>query len=228
MLPLKIIDPMPKRPFVTTGLILICCLIFWKQPVFFPEPGLVPLDMLHSIIHPDSTLPGKILSLFTAFFLHGGFMHLAGNMWYLWIFGSALEQHVRRVRFFAGYMAFGVVSLAVQVAADPLSSIPIVGASGAIAGIMGMYLVIRPLSRVQLWFPPVFFFRLPAVVVLAGWFWLQWYNAGKVHGPGGGVAWWAHIGGFITGVGAGLYARISGRRRRTDNGRRAQRKSIDK
>jgi len=209
--PLKIDDQLKKVPFVTITIIIICCVIHWKRQVLFPLPGLIPLDVVHSVLHYDKALPGMLLTLVTAFFIHGSLLHLAGNVWYLWIFGSALEQKIHRSTYLFFYLLSGVASLVVQIATDPLSSIPVVGASGAIAGVMGMYMVVCPLSRIVFWFPPVFFIPLPAILFCAGWFALQWFNAHAGSAGTSGVAWWAHIGGFIVGVIAGIVVRSTGR-----------------
>lgn len=210
MFPLKIDDPFKKMPFVTAAIIVVCSVIHWKRTVLFSGGGLVPLDLIHSVLHHDQAMPGRLLTLVTAFFIHGSLMHLLGNMWYLWIFGGALEQTIRRRTYVLFYLLFGVVSLLVQMVTDPLSSIPIVGASGAIAGVMGMCMVVCPASRILFWFPPIFFIRLPAILFCVGWFALQWLNAHPGNTAATGIAWWAHIGGFCAGVVTGIVLRIRG------------------
>jgi len=148
-----------------------------------------------------------LVSLFTSMFLHGGFLHLAGNMLYLWVFGNNVEDRMGPIPFLVFYLAAGMVAAYAQVLPDPDSLTPLVGASGAIAGALGAYLVIFPHARV-LTLVPIFFFlqliELPAVLVLGFWFVLQ-----ALQGVGSlqaqtGVAWFAHIGGFVFGAAIAL------------------------
>ena len=150
--------------------------------------------------------PGRQLSnVVTSMFLHGSWMHLLGNMWFLWLFGNNIEDSMTRPRFVAFYLLSGLGAALAQVAANPASEIPMVGASGAISGVMGAYLVLFPRARVFTMIPLGFFFTnvaLPAWVMLIYWAFLQ--MAGGVTSmfaeQGGGVAFWAHIGGFVVGV----------------------------
>lgn len=149
--------------------------------------------------------PGRQVShLFTSMFLHGSWMHLLGNMWFLWLFGNNVEDSMGRFRFVVFYLACGLAAALAQVATDPASPIPMVGASGAISGVMGGYLVLYPHVRV---FCLVFlgFFvtsvALPAWLMLIYWFALQFVSGLAVFGgEGGGVAFWAHVGGFVAGL----------------------------
>jgi membrane associated rhomboid family serine protease len=148
-------------------------------------------------------------------FLHGGFLHIAGNMLYLWVFGNNVEDRMGRIPFILFYLAAGVVAVYAQVLTDPHSTVPLIGASGAIAGTLGAYLVMFPHARV-LTLVPIFFFlqvaELSAVIVLGFWFVLQaLQGVGSLGGQVGGVAWWAHIGGFVFGA---LIALLFYRRRR--------------
>lgn len=151
------------------------------------------------------TDPGRQLSnVLTSMFLHGSWMHLLGNMWFLWIFGNNVEDSMGRLRFIAFYLLCGLAAALAQVITDPSSAIPMVGASGAISGVMGGYLVLYPNVRVYALVPIGFFLTsmaLPAWVMLGYWFLLQFLSGLATFGSGvGGVAFWAHIGGFVAGL----------------------------
>jgi membrane associated rhomboid family serine protease len=142
----------------------------------------------------------------TSMLLHAGLIHLAGNMWTLWIFGDNVEDRMGRWRFLAFYVLCGIISGQVHWWTNPHSTVPVIGASGAIAGVLGAYAVLYPHARVQtlvlLLFWPLFF-ELPAVIFIAVWFGIQFLSGtAALLGPGqlGGIAWWAHIGGFIAGI----------------------------
>jgi membrane associated rhomboid family serine protease len=159
-----------------------------------------------------------LASLFVSMFLHGGWLHLAGNMLFLWIFGNNVEDRLGRITFAALYVLGGLAAAALQVAFDPNSAVPNVGASGAIAAILGSYLVMFPRARIHTLVIFVFitFLDLPATVVLVGWFVLQLFSGvgelGRELG-GGGVAFWAHVGGFVFGLAVTwLFFRSRGRR----------------
>jgi hypothetical protein len=141
-----------------------------------------------------------LAALLISFFIHANLLHLVSNLWYLWIFGANIESRLGTISFMFIYGACGILSMIIQAVSTPFSHIPIVGASGAIAGIMGTSLVYAPFSKIVVWFPPIFFFRVPAFIFLLFWFWIQWLNL-RVENPlQGGVAWWAHIGGFLCGA----------------------------
>ncbi|MGH9256845.1 MAG: rhomboid family intramembrane serine protease [Vicinamibacterales bacterium] len=153
------------------------------------------------------TDPGSQMShLVTSMFLHGSWMHLLGNMWFLWLFGNNVEDSMTRPRFVAFYLLTGLAAALAQVAANPASEIPMVGASGAISGVMGAYLVLFPRVRVYTMVPLGFFFyqmALPAWVMLIYWMFLQFVGgitSVVSEQGGGGVAFWAHLGGFVAGV----------------------------
>ncbi|MHA3914967.1 rhomboid family intramembrane serine protease [Halovulum sp. GXIMD14793] len=150
------------------------------------------------------TQQGDYQSVLTSMFLHGGFMHLAGNMLFLWIFGDNLEDSFGHIWFLIFYLLSGLGAAAAHIVADPTSTVPTVGASGAIAGVMGGYLLLFPKARVDVLLVLGFFWRLialPAWVVLGVWFGLQVFSgASQVGVGGGGVAYWAHVGGFVAGV----------------------------
>jgi membrane associated rhomboid family serine protease len=152
------------------------------------------------------TDPGRqVENLFTSMFLHGSWMHLIGNMWFLWLFGNNIEDSMTRPRFIAFYLLCGLAAAVAQIVTDPSSRIPMVGASGAISGVMGAYLVLYPRVRVFTLVPLGFFITsiaLPAWAMLVYWSFLQVAGGltSIVGGEGGGVAFWAHIGGFVAGL----------------------------
>jgi len=149
--------------------------------------------------------PGRqTSSVVTSMFLHGSWMHLLGNMWFLWLFGNNIEDSMTRPRFIAFYLLCGLAAAMAQVWANPASAVPMVGASGAISGVMGAYLVLFPRVRVWTMIPLGFFFysmALPAWVMLIYWAFLQVAGGlGNIGAEGGGVAFWAHAGGFVAGI----------------------------
>jgi membrane associated rhomboid family serine protease len=150
------------------------------------------------------TDPGRqVANVFTSMFLHGSWMHLLGNMWFLWVFGDNVEDSMTRPRFVAFYLLCGIAAALAQVVMDPASGVPMVGASGAISGVMGGYLVLYPRVRVFALVPLGFLLTsvaLPAWVMLLYWIGLQILSGLTSIGAGGGVAFWAHIGGFVAGV----------------------------
>src|SRR5579884_3884086 len=173
-------------------------------------------------LHLPLTLQPAWLTIFTSMFLHGNWLHIGGNMLYLWIFGNNIEDVLGRWRFFVFYLVCGVAAAGLQIASDPTSTIPTVGASGAIAGLMGAYIWLFPGARV-LSIVPVFIIgmlmNVPAILVIGFWFVLQVFNARVLHGggmlnPGGDVAYFAHIGGFVAGL--ILIVLLGGRRLTTD------------
>jgi len=150
-------------------------------------------------------------TLFTSMFLHGSWMHLLGNMLYLWIFSDNIEGVIGNLRFVVFYLLGGLAAGIAQVVVDPFSGVPCVGASGAIAAVMGAYIVMFPRSRVKMTFLFLFTFYVPAVLFLGFWIYQQVASGLEVLGmdatDAGGVAWWAHIGGFVYGLVAGLWFR---------------------
>jgi membrane associated rhomboid family serine protease len=178
--------------------------------------GLIPAEVTgltggYTGVQYDASMPAcafgglAVSSIFTSMFLHGGWLHLIGNMWFLWLFGDNTEAALGHFRFFLFYVIVGVAAALTHIFSAPASVIPTVGASGAISGIMGAYLVLYPRARVQTIFVFIFIIRIiavPAWVVLIMWFLLQALSAsaGPLGADAGGVAVWAHIGGFITGV----------------------------
>jgi membrane associated rhomboid family serine protease len=180
------------------------------------EFGLIPGELTASVA-PGSpfpmgeglvclTDPGRqVTNVITSMFLHGSWMHLLGNMWFLWLFGNNIEDSMTRPRFVAFYLLAGLAGALAQVVADPSSSVPMVGASGAISGVMGAYLVLFPRVRVFTFVPLGFFvtsIALPAWLMLIYWAFLQFFGGvtSIVSEEGGGVAFWAHLGGFLAGA----------------------------
>ncbi len=190
----------PKHISPVTGLLLAGILTVFAYQVMRPQlfSGFVPLDFIHSIFHPGMQTVEMVKLLCISFFLHGGLFHLISNMWYLWIFGNAVEYRMHSTIFLISYLVAGAVSVLVQAISDPYSQIPIVGASGAIAGIMGMHFVLVPFARILVWLPPFFILPVPSFIFLLVWVFIQYRG---VAGAGAeNIAWWAHLGGFFTGV----------------------------
>ncbi len=208
-IPLKDENPGLKRPYVTFALIVINCFVYlvsiMRTPqefqIFVYQYGLIPIELMHmSEITPQYSWP-ILLSPFSSMFLHGGFMHLAGNMLYLWIFGNNIEDYLGRVKFIIFYLVSGLAASLLFVVFSPDSQIPLVGASGAIAGVMGAYIVLFPHARILTLLFLFYFIRIirvPAMVALGFWFVYQLLMA-ALAGGGGGVAWLAHVGGFAFG-----------------------------
>jgi membrane associated rhomboid family serine protease len=165
--------------------------------------GLVPARYSVPEIAAYFTLWQQIVAFFSFMFLHGGFWHLLGNMWFLYIFGDNVEDHLGPVRYLAFYLLCGWISGLSQLLTNPHSEIPTIGASGAISGVMGAYLVLFPSARVLTLIPIFFipyFVEIPAFLFLGLWFLLQFISAAGSGGQAGGIAWWAHIGGFVFGI----------------------------
>jgi len=212
MIPLKDDIPSEKKPIVTTLLLSLNILIFLYQfslgegfEGFVLKYGAIPYQITHGeMITPYSTFPFP-LTLFTAMFLHGGLWHLLGNMLYLWIFGDNIEDRLGHLKFFGLYIVSGLAASLSHIIISPNSTLPMVGASGAIAGVLGAYMIEFPHARILTLVFFGFFVRLmkiPAFFVLGFWFILQLiYALPSLGSPSeGGVAWFAHIGGFLTGI----------------------------
>ena len=211
MIPFR--DNIPSRsfPIITVLIIAINTLAFLYElslgrglERFMYQYSVVPA----AVLSPSSnvTLPELIVPYFTSMFLHAGWMHLIGNMWYLWIFGDNIEDRLGHFGFLIFYLLCGLGAGIVHTLFNPYSTVPSLGASGAIAGVLGAYLVSYPFARV-LTLLPIFVFiqiiEIPALIVLGFWFLLQFlYGAASLGSPAsaGGVAWWAHVGGFVVGI----------------------------
>jgi membrane associated rhomboid family serine protease len=179
------------------------------------EWGLIPGDLFH--LAPEGTLiplgpdlacklegESPKLSLLTHMFLHGGWFHLIGNMWFLWVFGDNVEDAMGPARFWAFYLLCGLAAAAAQIASDPSAAVPMVGASGAIGGVMGAYARLYPHARIQTFIFLGFYattVAVPAIAMLGYWFFIQLASGiPALQGAGGGVAFWAHVGGFVAGL----------------------------
>ena len=173
-----------------------------REDYFIAQYALVPAEFLSGTDLPP-LIPFPIwITLFTSMFIHGGLLHVLGNMLYLWIFGDNVEDAMGHVKFFIFYLVCGVAAAFAQIAIAPHSPVPQIGASGAIAGVLAAYFMLFPYARVLTLIPIFFFIRLvaiPAVFLLGFWFILQVISGAGALGSGSGVAWFAHIGGFIAG-----------------------------
>jgi membrane associated rhomboid family serine protease len=212
---ISLIDRNPTRriPVVTIGLIAVNVAVFLYElslgdnlALFFQDFGAVPRDVVSSWT-PGRFLPGVGLPMLTSMFVHGGWLHLIGNMLYLWVFGDNVEDKLGRPRFLVFYVLCGFAASGLHVIVDPSSATPMVGASGAISGVLGAYALLFARARVVTLIPIFVFLQvaeLPALVVLGFWFVLQFFNGvlslGYETGGSGDVAWWAHIGGFVSGL----------------------------
>jgi membrane associated rhomboid family serine protease len=219
--PLRDLNPTERFPVVTVGLIALNVLVFLYElalgsrlGAFIAAYGVVPYEITHfadlvgtdpetSIVHfPGPPIPQ--LTLFSSMFIHGGLLHIIGNMLYLWIFGNNIEDILGPVKFLLFYLVCGLAAAFAQIIPNPNSTVPMVGASGAVAGVLGAYLIAYPHARVLTLVFLFIFIRvmmIPAGVLLAFWFIIQAFSGVASLGvKGGGVAWFAHIGGFIAGV----------------------------
>jgi membrane associated rhomboid family serine protease len=198
-------------PWVTVGLIVVNVIVFLYEltlgdavEAFFYAYATVPCQVTTSCA---VTQANPYLTLITSQFMHGGWLHLIGNMAYLWVFGQNVEDLFGPIHYLVFYLVCGVMASLAQVAIDPQSSVPNLGASGAIAGVLGAYLVLFPLAsiRTAVWFGPfVTLPSIPAFVLIGGWFLMQFASGVGSLGASaeqGGVAYWAHIGGFVFGAG---------------------------
>lgn len=210
MIPLRDENPATLVPWVTVTLIAANVVAFLfevslgerLQP-FLAVFGAVPARLLSSGPGVEQGWPGAV-TVFSSMFLHGGWLHVAGNMLYLWIFGNNVEDALGHVRYLFFYLLSGVVAVYSHALVDPASTMPMIGASGAVSGVLGAYLVLFPRARVLTLVPMGFFLqviRVPAIFVLGFWIVMQLlYGVFSLGAPGGGVAWFAHVGGFLTGV----------------------------
>ena len=214
MIPIKDRNPTHRFPIFTILIILVNIVVFLYEisldgkglESFFLTYGVVPFSVNGSfgqgLLDPMAVFP-----LLSSMFLHGGILHLGGNMLYLWVFGDNIEDKLGRGRFLAFYLLCGLAATLLHIVIDPTSTVPTVGASGAISGVLGAYLLMFPKARVVTIIPIFFFLQvaeLPALIVLGFWFVIQFFNGiaslGYETAGMGGVAWWAHIGGFIAGL----------------------------
>lgn len=204
MFPIRDHNPSGRVPYVTYGLILANIGVFFSYWFTIPTEAQLSMFFIEWGVVPQRVIWGEGLhGLFTSMFLHAGLLHLAGNMLFLWIFGDNLEDVLGHVRYLGFYILSGLAAAGLQVFADPGSFVPMVGASGAIAGVMGGYVLLYPRARVDVLVIFMIFFRvfpIPAWVMLGLWFGMQLVAGFSLPGDGGGVAYWAHAGGFIAGL----------------------------
>ena len=211
MIPIK--DNIPSRtvPVVLYALILLNAYIFYQEltvsdddmEMLLEQFGLVPADFLNGWkVSPWS--PALYIPFVTNLFFHGGWLHIIGNMWYLRIFGDNIEDRLGHGSFLLFYLLCGVAANAAQIFVEPAGDVPTIGASGAISGVLGAYLIRFPQARVSVLVPLFIWiwrvFEIPAALVLGLWFVMQVINGALAPSSGGGVAWMAHVGGFIAGV----------------------------
>jgi len=214
MLALPLYDDTPKSspPVMTLTLIGTCAAVFlWQlglpprqQNAYAFALGIVPSVLFgHAQLAHGLALVPPWATIFTSMFMHGGWLHILGNMLYLWLFGKGVESALGPARFLIFYLVCGVIAALTQALIDPLSDVPIIGASGAIAGVLGAYLVLHPRGHVVVLFWLFIFVRLiavPAVILLGLWFLIQLASALDATQGEAGVAFWAHVGGFIAGM----------------------------
>jgi membrane associated rhomboid family serine protease len=217
VIPLRDLVPTNTRPVVTYVLIGLNIAVYLFGLLLGTDDserlmlrfGLVPAIMTGSSIFVPNSLggaAGALVTPFTSMFLHGGLLHVAGNMWFLWVFGDNVEEAVGRFRYVVFYLVTGLCAALLQVISAPDSAVPMVGASGAVSGILAGYVVLHPRAPVRTLVPIFVFFTtfdIPAFWFVFVWFGLQLANALMSLGPidyEGGVAWWAHVGGFIAGI----------------------------
>ena len=217
MIPLKDDNPTHSTPIVTYIIIGICVVVFllelsspyYKTGAIFYSWGVIPASLVHGVPIPDEIyrVP-PTATLITSMFMHGGFMHLIGNMLYMWIFADNIEDEIGKVKFIIFYLLSGIAAALAQVFLNTESMVPMVGASGAIGGVLGAYIVNHPRAKVLVLIPLGFFsqiVKIPAIFVLGIWFILQFVNSAFTSSAGGGVAYGAHIGGFVFGAVAILF-----------------------
>ncbi len=209
MIPIKDDVPTNTFPFITISIIVINVLVFVYQlglgldgaEFFLYRTAAIPYEVTHFVdVFPRALVPPPF-TVFTAMFVHAGLLHLGGNMLFLWIFGDNIEDSFGHVKFIFFYLGAGIVASMAHILLDPNSTIPMVGASGAVAGVLGAYFLLYPRAKVLTLVFLIFFISMvrgPAVFFLGFWFFIQLLCSGA--GGGGGIAWYAHIGGFLPGA----------------------------
>jgi membrane associated rhomboid family serine protease len=208
VIPLRDVIPSRTTPYITITIITLNALA-WFFELSLPHAALNEFLTVFGVVPASFSAP----TLITSMFLHGSWSHVLGNMWYLWIFGDNVEDRVGHGRFIVFYLLCGIAAALGQVVVNPSSTLPTIGASGAIAGVMGAYFVLYPHSRVLTLIPWIFLqiVELPATVLLGFWFLMQLFSAGTIamttSSQGGGVAFAAHIVGFLVGMGGVLVFR---------------------
>ena len=217
MIPIRDDTPRFSTPFVTYFIIALNTVVFLFELSVGQQShralnsliyhlGVVPLHFERAFTGASSiSLPGLFLPLLTSMFLHASWLHLLGNMLFLWIFGDNIEDYLGHFTYLIFYLVSGFAAGMAHILLNAGSSVPSVGASGAIAGVMGAYFVLYPRARVLMWFPPIFFFHLPAWLVLGYWFLVEFLSGAatslaETGESSGGIAVWAHVGGFVAGI----------------------------
>ena len=215
MIPLRDVIPSRTTPYITVTIIILNALA-WFLELSLPREELAVFLQVYGVVPARF----QVLTLLTSMFLHGGWMHVIGNMWYLWIFGDNIEDDFGHGRFLIFYLLCGLTAAVGQIVMEPASLLPTIGASGAIAGVMGAYFVLYPESRILTAIFIVIFFDLveiPAIFFLGIWFLMQLLSGvgslGVNNAAAGGTAFFAHIGGFLTGLLIGALLRVRGGRR---------------
>jgi len=218
LIPIRDENPTRRKPFVTVALIAGNIVVYIYQFMLGPDAsvdfyvnyGAIPAVLVFDL-RALPALPVSWITLVTSMFMHGGLLHLAGNMLYLWIFGNNIEDHLGHVRFILFYLLSGIVAAITHAAIFSDSLVPMVGASGAISGVLGAYAITYPKARVvvMIWLLIIIkFVRIPAFIVLGLWFLFQLSGGfGSFSGEDQGIAWFAHIGGFAAGIGLILLMR---------------------
>jgi membrane associated rhomboid family serine protease len=202
MLPIRDHNPSGRTPYVTFALMAANILIFLSY-------GMAEISTVNAVYYEWAMIPARIsfgegyYTFVTSMFLHGGWMHLAGNMLFLWIFGDNIEDEMGHIPYLIFYLATGILAGLVQYLTATQSGVPTVGASGAIAGVMGGYLLLYPKAKIDILLILIVFFRIfpiPAWIMLMVWFAMQFFGGWGADPDTGGVAYWAHAGGFVAGI----------------------------
>jgi membrane associated rhomboid family serine protease len=217
MIPIRDDTPRFSAPFVTYFIIALNVVVFLFELSVGGQGhralnslmyhfGVVPVHFERALTTGSSvSLVGLFLPILTSMFLHASWLHVIGNMWFLWIFGDNIEDYLGHFTYLLFYLVSGFAAAVAHIVLNAGSNVPSVGASGAIAGVMGAYFVLYPRAHVLMWFPPIFFFHLPAWLVLGYWFFMQFLSGAatsiaETSQTSGGIAFWAHVGGFVAGV----------------------------
>lgn len=212
MIPLKDNIPSRRLPVMNVTLIVVNIIVFFYEislgkeiEYLFYHFGIIPKVFLENIL--DANISEAIIPVFTSMFLHGGILHLIGNMLFLWIFGDNVEDRLGHVNFLFFYIFCGIFAAIIHIITNPASSIPTIGASGAVAGVLGAYFILYPLARVSTLVFIGFFLtvvHIPAIIFLGVWFLVQFFQGtlqfALLEKDIAGIAWWAHVGGFVCGM----------------------------
>jgi len=226
MIPIRDTIKSNSFPFITTLIVVANIIVFIKELLLGPALeefvhvyGVVPIKFFSSTYIHHVGFLGLITPLFTSMFIHGDILHIVGNLWFLWIFGDNVEDKMGHFKYLFFYITSGLVAMVFHILTNPMSPMPTVGASGAIAGVMGAYMIMFPMSRILTLVPIFLFFsfvELPAYFFLGLWFIYQFLLGTLTIGmPGiGGIAFWAHIGGFLWGIFIAILLRTTIRTRK--------------